>query len=141
MSTYENDDDVSVCPAPGMPHKLDKIWQSNLPNALKVQTFRTLIEPVLLYGSETWTLTARIERRFDGCYTNLLRRVKNISWREHATLERIYGGLPPISLKLKQKRLQFACHCHRATGEVISSPRSPSLAPTGQSRIQKVNIP
>ena len=102
-------------------NKLDKIWQSNLPSSLKVQTFRTLIEPVLLYGSETWTLTTRLEKRLDGCYTTLLRRAQNISWRDHATLDRIYGGLPPISLRLKQRRLQFAGHCHRAKEEIISS--------------------
>ena len=102
-------------------NKLDKIWQSNITNALKVQTFKTLVEPVLLYGSETWTLSTRLEKRLDGCYTNLLRRVQNISWRDHATLGRIYGALTPISLRLQQKRLQFAGHCHRALNEVISS--------------------
>ena len=71
-------------------NKLDKIWCSNLPSILKIQTFQTLIEPILLYGSETWTLPVRLERRLDGAYTNLLRRIQNISWRSHATLETIY---------------------------------------------------
>lgn len=102
-------------------NKLDRIWKSNLSNIFKVHIFSTLIEPVLLYGSETWTLSAKLEKRLDGCYTNLLRRVQNISWRSHSTLKQIYGGLPSISIKLRQKRLQFAGHCHRATGEVISS--------------------
>ena len=84
-------------------NKLDKIWLSNLPNSLKIKTFRTLIEPVLLYGSETWTLSTILEKRLNGCYTNLLRRVQNINWRNHATLETIYGGLTPISLRLKQR--------------------------------------
>lgn len=30
-------------------NKLHKVWRSNLPPSLKVPTFRTLIEPVLLY--------------------------------------------------------------------------------------------
>ena len=102
-------------------NKLDKIWLSNLPNSLKVRTFRTLIEPILLYGSETWTLSTKLEKRINGCYTNLLRTVQNISWRNHATLETIYGVLTPISLRLKQRRLQFAGHCHRAKHEIISS--------------------
>ncbi|XP_029648357.1 uncharacterized protein LOC115222315 [Octopus sinensis] len=42
-------------------NRLDKIWHSNLPHKLKVQTFRTLIEPVFLYESETWTLLALIK--------------------------------------------------------------------------------
>ena len=102
-------------------NKLETIWQSNLPNSLKIQTFRTLIEPVLLYGSETWTLTTRLEKRLDGCFTNLLRRAQNISWRDHATLARIYGEITPLSLRLKQRRLQFAGHCYRAEKEIIPS--------------------
>ncbi|XP_029641259.1 uncharacterized protein LOC115216201 [Octopus sinensis] len=34
-------------------NRLDKIWHSSLPPTLKVKRFRTLIEPVLLCGSET----------------------------------------------------------------------------------------
>ena len=88
---------------------------------LKVNYFLTTVEPVLLFGSETWTLTTKQERRLDGTYTNLLRRVKNISWRDHATLNRIYGKLPRVYAKLAQPRVQFAGHCHRAEGEIIST--------------------
>ena len=34
-------------------NKLDKIWHSDLEKSLKLKTFHTLIEPVLLYGSGT----------------------------------------------------------------------------------------
>ena len=54
-------------------------------------------------------------------YTNLLRRGQNIGWRDRATLERIYGRLTPLSLRLKGKRLQFAGHCYWADKEIISS--------------------
>ena len=83
--------------------------------------FQYLVEPILLYGSETWTLTRRTQRRLDGTYTNLLRRVQNIHWYEHATKERIYGNLPPISDTLMRRRLQFAGHCLRAESELISN--------------------
>ena len=36
---------------------MHKIWSSQLPNNLKVKIFRATIEPILLYGSETWTLS------------------------------------------------------------------------------------
>ena len=72
-------------------NKLEKIWRSDLKNEIKIQLFRSLIEPILLYGAETWTLTARLQKRLDGAYTNLLRIAQNIHWRQHATLKRIYG--------------------------------------------------
>jgi len=59
-----------------------------------------------------------LEKQLDRCYTNLLRRAQNFSQRDHAMLERVYGGLTTLSLRLKQKHLQFAGHCY---GEIISS--------------------
>ena len=76
---------------------------------------------ILLYGSETWTLTQTNQKRLDGTYTNLLRRVQNIHWNEHPTKEIIYGDLPPISNALRRRRLLFAGHCLRAEDEIISS--------------------
>ena len=100
-------------------NKLNKIWHSTFANETKVYIFKTLIEPILLYGAETWTLTTRQQKRLDGTYTNMLRRVQNIHWSEHATLEHIYGDIPPLSQKVIKRRLSFAGHCHRATEEMI----------------------
>ena len=102
-------------------NKLDKIWRSDIHNETKINLFRATIEPILMYGSETWTLTSKQQKRLDGSYTNLLRRVQDIQWTQHATLEDIYGKLPRISSKLMQRRVQFAGHCYRAKDEVISS--------------------
>ena len=35
---------------------MHKIWYSRLTNDFKIKIFRATIEPILLYGSETWTL-------------------------------------------------------------------------------------
>ena len=83
--------------------------------------FNMLIEPILFYGSETWPLTTHQQERLDETYINLLRRAQNIHWSEHATRERIYSNLPPLSQKLAERRLQFAGHCQRAMGEIAQS--------------------
>ena len=114
-------------------NKLNKIWHSTLPNETKIRIFNMLIKPILLYGSETWTLTTHQRKRLDGTYANLLRRVLlNIHWSEHATLEHIYGDITPLSSKVPKKRLTFPGHCHWTTGEVIQCllPWKPS-GPTG----------
>ena len=100
---------------------LHKIWTSKLAPRIKIKIFRATIEPILLYGSETWTLPVRLEKRLDGCYTRLLMRVKNLSWKKHPTLKQIYGNLTPASSLVRQRRTQFAGHCQRATNEIISS--------------------
>ena len=48
---------------------LHRIWVSDLHVNMKIDIFKTLIEPILLYGSETWTLTSKQQQRVDGTYT------------------------------------------------------------------------
>ena len=100
---------------------LHKIWSSNLTRAFKLKIFKAAIEPILLYGSETWTLSKNLEKRLDGTFTRLLMRVQNISWKRHPTKQQIYGTIPPVSNIVRARRVQFAGHCCRAEGEVISS--------------------
>ena len=93
---------------------MNKIWSSNLDNDFKLKIFKAAIEPILLYGSETWTLFKKLERRLDGTYTRLLMRVQNISWKSHPTKTFIYNSLPPISSLVQSRRVQLAGHCCRA---------------------------
>ena len=100
---------------------LHKIWASNLSRAFKLKIFKAAIEPILLYGSETWTLSTKLEKRLDGTFTRLLMRAQNLSWKRHPTKREIYGSIPPVSAIVKARRVQFAGHCLRAENEVISS--------------------
>ena len=56
----------------------------------------------------------------DGCYTRLLRTALNVSWKAHMTNQDLYGDLPKVSEKIRKRRLQFAGHCMRRTGQVIT---------------------
>ena len=106
----------------------------------KIKLFRATVEPILLYGSETWTLSKKLEKRLDGTYTRLLMRAQNPSWKSHPTISEIYDQLPRVSCLVKYRRVQFAGHCFRADGEVISSliPWKPDY---GQSRGRKLSFP
>ena len=53
-------------------NKLQKIWNSKISSALKRKFFKACVEPVLLYGSETWTIKKVFQDRLDGTYTCLL---------------------------------------------------------------------
>ncbi|KAI8519362.1 hypothetical protein Bbelb_026190 [Branchiostoma belcheri] len=120
-------------------NRLDNIWCSSVSNDLKLQVFRTIVEPILLYGAETWTLTTRLENKLDGTYTRLLRRAQNMSWKQHPTMATIYGKLPLVSHRLKQRRVRFAGHCFMASGEIISS--LSLWRPSGKSYSRKLTYP
>ena len=67
-------------------NKIDKIWKSVLSDEVKLNTFTTLIESILLYGCESWTLTQAQSKRLDGCYTRMLRKVQNKGWKDHGKI-------------------------------------------------------
>ena len=100
--------------------KLSSIWKSNLTATLKRNFFRAVVESVLLYGSEAWTLTTKLERKLDGTYTRMLRVVFNISWKLHLTNKKLYGHIPTLSKTIRERRTRFAGHCFRSENEIIS---------------------
>ena len=118
MSSSAKDMKIRIAQAWTACHKLIKIWKSSLNMNIKVRLFTTTVESVLLYGSESWTLTSNQERKMDGVYTRMLRMVKNISWKQHITNEVLYGRLPKVSDKIRERRLKKAGHCWRHPEEV-----------------------
>ena len=92
---------------------MSKIWTSDISRPVKSRFFFATVESVLLYGSETWTLTPSLEKSLNGCYTRMLRAVFNVSWRDHVTNQQLYGSIPQITEKIRSRRLQLAGHCYR----------------------------
>ena len=98
--------------------KLNKILKYSLCKSLKLRTLLTLVESVLLYGSETWTLTKSLEKSIDGTYTRFLRTFFNLSWSEHLTNRELYSNLPKVTEKIRKRRRKLAGHCVRNSVEV-----------------------
>lgn len=99
-------------------NKMGTIWKSALPRKIKINLFLATIEPILIYGAETWTLTKNLAVKLDGCYTRLLRAALNISWQSHTPNEVVYGDLPKVTEKVRQRRLRAAGHYHRHKEEI-----------------------
>ena len=102
-------------------HRLRKVWSSKLRRKIKERLFLATVESVLLYGSETWTLTQTMEKQLNGCYTRMLRMAFNISYKDHVTNEDLYGNLPQVTSKIKMRRMRLAGHCWRHKEEIASS--------------------
>ena len=78
------------------------------------------VESVLLYGSEAWTLTNALEKSLDGTYTRMLRVVKGVAAIQKINNEQLYEELPPISVKIRNRRLQLTGHLLRHDEEEAS---------------------
>ena len=60
-----------------------RVWRSrHLSRRTKVEVFKRLVLPVLLYGSETWTLTKKLRARLDAFGTINLRRILGYKWND-----------------------------------------------------------
>ena len=101
-------------------HNLRSIWTSSLKRSMKVRLFLCTVESVLLYNSETWSLTKQMAKSLDGAYTRMLRMALNVSWKQHMTNVQLYGSLPPVSSKIAARRLRLAGHCVRHEEEIAS---------------------
>ena len=69
IASTERDIEIRISKAWTALDKLRTVWKSTLPDKLKREFFRAVVEPVLVYGATTWTLTKRLER--DGTYTQM----------------------------------------------------------------------
>ncbi|XP_038062310.1 uncharacterized protein LOC119732772 [Patiria miniata] len=90
-----------------------KVWKAQLNDDLKRRLFVAMVESVLLYGAESWTLTVKQEKSLDGVYTRMLRMALNVSWKDHISNIDHDGGLPHISDKIRERRMALAGHCIR----------------------------
>ena len=85
-----------------------------LPDRQRARLWQAVVETVLLYNAETWTLTATLERQLDSAHSGLLRAafqadesVGNDALYERAQLQR------PSTI-LRRRWLQLAGHVIRA---------------------------
>ena len=90
-----------------------KVWTSKLPRATKIRLFRATVESVLLYGSETWSVTKKLEKSVNGCYTRMLRTALNERWQQHMNNQELYESLPRMTETIRSRRLRLARHSAR----------------------------
>jgi len=55
----------------------------------KVHVYRALVQSVLLYGSEAWTLLASDIKKLEAFHLQCQRQLLRVSWRDHITNEAI----------------------------------------------------
>ena len=76
--------------------ELNTVWRTkHLTIGHKVQLWRALVCPIMLYGSPTYPLTEKIRRALNGTFTRMLRRIHGLRYNAHATLEQLYGTAIP----------------------------------------------
>ena len=100
--------------------RLTVIWKSNISVGVKVKLYKSLVLSVVLYGCESWTLTADMERRLQAFEYKCYRRILRISYRQHKTnlyvrnkIEMYAGVQEPLLSLVKRRKLAWFGHVCR----------------------------
>ena len=74
--------------------KLNKIWSSkDVSFSTKIKLYKTFVLSTLLYGCESWTLTADSTKRIQKFENKCYRRMLGISWKDRKTNEFLQRGI------------------------------------------------
>ena len=81
----------------------------------RIKLYNTLAIPVLLYGSETWTVKASDARRITAAEMNYMRRTAGYTWTDYKTDAQISKELKitPILDKLLEYERRWIQHVNR----------------------------
>jgi len=113
---------------------------------LKIEIYRTIILPVVLYGCENWSLTLREERRLRVFENRTLRRLfgpkrdeVTVEWRKlHKEELRDLYSLPNIVRVVKSRRMRWAGHVARmGEGRGVHRVQPEGKRPLGDSDVDE----
>jgi hypothetical protein len=89
---------------------LTPVWKSPVvSDNNKIQLWRTMIEPILLYGAPAYALTAKRSAKLRGTTTRMIKILRQMPPTQHATLAEIYGIHNLISLSPAQLSEPTVC--------------------------------
>jgi exonuclease III len=86
--------------------------QKEIPTEVKVVIYTTILRPVLLYGSETWTLTKRLKSKIQACEMRILRLIFGVTRRDRIRNEVIRDSLKVQSILSIVERNQLRWFGH-----------------------------
>ena len=114
-----------------------KVWQSHsLRLSTKIQVYRAVVVPTLLYTAKNWDLYRKQIRLLEWFHQRCLCSILGIKWKDHVSNEEVLkrASLPSIESILLQVKLRWASHVTRME-DVRRRMQSSSASPKKESEI------
>ena len=101
--------------------KHSKIWKSKeISFPAKMKLYKSLVLSILLYGCESWTMTAKTTKRIQMFETKCFRQMLGISWRDRKSndfvknqVTALAGPQEPLLALVKKRKLSWFGHVTR----------------------------
>ena len=101
----------------GMMYPLLK--DKNIPRECKITVFQSILKPILLYGAEVWSLTAKTESKLQAAEMRVLRLIKGVTRKDKIRNTSIRADLnaTPLLEEIERIKLRWYGHVMRMTEE------------------------
>ena len=104
--------------------RLKPIWiDKSISLSSKIRLMCSLVTSIFLYACESWTLTAKLQRRIQAMEMRSYRRILRISYKDHVTNEEVrakiqqaIGPHDDLLTIVKRYKLQWYGHVFRSSG-------------------------
>ena len=126
--------------------RLFKIWHSKeISFSSKFKLYKSLVLSIALYGCESWTLLAELEKRIQSFEMKCLRRLLGISWQEkktnefvRATIKQKVGKQEELLTTVKRRKMAWFGHVtrHQNMSKTILQGTVPGARKRGRQRKQ-----
>ena len=84
----------------------------NIPRECKITIYHAILKPILLYGSEAWSLTTRTESKLQAAEMRVLRTIKGVTRKDKIRNTTIRAELhvPPLLEEIERNKLRWYGH-------------------------------
>jgi len=91
------------------------LLNKNITLKIRGNVYEACVRSVMLYGSETWAMSRKMEGILIGCDRRMLRYMAGVKWQDMITSEKVAQlcGVKEIAEKLRHRRLQWYGHVKR----------------------------
>ena len=104
--------------------RLKPLWNDiNITVSSKIRLMRSLVMSIFLYASETWTLSADLQKRIQAMEIRCFRKILRISFKDHVTNEAVrnkikqaIGPYDDLLTTVKKRKLKWYGHVSRSSG-------------------------
>lgn len=92
------------------------LWSKSMYNNTKVRIYNSIVQSILIYGSETWELSKRHRQQINAVEMDFLRRGCRVSRLEHVTNAEIRNRMQKNTTsidEIEKRRLSWYGHIQR----------------------------